>query len=57
MKRKFRESRIYDYTTKTEATAHIAAMKSKGWSVWNNNEEPHEMDECKYKYSVEFYRY
>lgn len=56
MKRIFYQTRMYDYTTRKEAEEHIQQMGNKGWSVIRQKDGDFisELDDDKYKYSVEF---
>lgn len=58
MKRIFYETRLYDYTSYTEAEQHIREMNQKGWNVKReNNVAIRTNGTDTYKYSVEFYRH
>lgn len=50
-KRLFFETKIFDYTTKAQAEAHIKEMREKGWAV----KEQHELeDDWSYGWTVEY---
>lgn len=58
MKRIFYQTRMYDYTNKEEAEKHIETMRNKGWYPKRQDDGDYiwELDDDRYKYSIEFYK-
>lgn len=51
-KRLFFETKMYDYTTKTQAEADIPKMREKGWRV----KEQYEQSDWSYGWTVVYMR-
>lgn len=58
MRRIFFQSRIYDYTSESEAEKHIKEMETKGWHATRQSDGSfiYANGQDKFSYSVEFFK-
>ena len=58
MKRLFYQTKMYDYTSITEAEKHIKAMESNGWRAkrQDNGDFVYGNSQDEFPYSVEYFK-
>jgi hypothetical protein len=58
MRRLFYQTKLYDYTSRTEAERHIKEMEAKGWHAKRQNDGGFVFmnNQDEFAYSVEFFK-